>query len=69
MKTTTVIQGEAYTLINGITFLQFCDKVRGFDFYRRTTGTQVFRWQLFWNGIKPEALLYGKTKYKAKFKN
>jgi hypothetical protein len=69
MKSTTIIDGEKYITINGMTFLQFCNEVNGFDFVRRTTGTQVFRWQLFWNGIKPEALLSGKTKYKAKFKN
>jgi hypothetical protein len=32
MKSTTIIDGEKYITINGMTFLQFCNEVNGFDF-------------------------------------
>ena len=35
--------------INGITFLEFCGKLWGHNFFCKKTGNQIFRYQLFYS--------------------
>lgn len=34
-------------------YFQFITELRGYDFYNKKTGQQVYRWELFWSGITP----------------
>ena len=35
------------------TFLEFCKAVRGYDFYSKRTGYQVYRYQMYWKNLSP----------------
>ena len=48
--------------INNKTFLQFSTALRGWKFYERNN--EVYKYQLFYKGIKIDDLLCGDTKYR-----
>ena len=52
---------------NNLTYFQFCQEVFGYDFFS-STGVQIYRWELFWSGVKHRDLMAGKTNFKLKIK-
>ena len=37
-----------------LTFLQFCNELKGYSFHSKKTGYQVFKFELYWNKISPK---------------
>lgn len=38
-----------------LTFLDFCNQVEGYVFFKKKTGTQVYKWELYHSRITPGA--------------
>jgi len=36
-----------------VTFLEFSKAVRGYDFYSKRTGYQVYKYQMYWKNLSP----------------
>lgn len=36
-----------------ITFLEFCKAVRGYNFFSKRTGYQVYKYQMYWKNLSP----------------
>ena len=34
-------------------FLEFCEEVKGYSFHSKTTGYQVYKFELYWSRISP----------------
>jgi hypothetical protein len=34
-------------------FMDFCNEVSGFKFYSKRTKQQIYRFQMYWNGLSP----------------
>lgn len=45
-------------------YLEYTQQLRGFDFYHKKSGNQIFKWQLYWSGINPTQVFekYNKVK-------
>lgn len=48
-----------------ITFLEFCNKLRGKKFFD-SQNREVYKYILYWKGERAEELIYNRTKYKCK---
>jgi hypothetical protein len=36
-----------------VTFLEFTRALRGYDFFSKRTGYQVYKYQMYWNNLTP----------------
>lgn len=52
-------------IIHGQTFHQFCSRIRGYRVYNKN-GFEVYKYQIFFKGIRIDKLMTGNTKYKLK---
>ena len=48
--------------IHGRTFLEFCKEIRGFKVFNRN-GIEIYKWELFYQGINPKKILTNQTKF------
>lgn len=48
--------------INNKTFLQFSNELKGWRFFEQS-GLEVYKYELFYKGLKPFKLLYGDSRY------
>ena len=35
------------------TFLEFTNDLKGYTFYCKKTGNQIYRWEMYWNKMSP----------------
>jgi len=55
-------QQEVEMEINNISFMRFCSELEGVRVFNKS-GFEVFKYQLFFKGIDPLALVRRQTKY------
>jgi hypothetical protein len=57
-----------YKKVNGLTWLEFATEMMGYKNFKYK-GKEVFKYQLFWSGVKPSEIIFSRNGLSCEKKN